>query len=67
MLSVGLLFYELEMSFYFCSVLVPRLKFFRVSLIDTDKICGRGSRLTAKVTFLSAYPFPGLVAYSVFS
>ena len=62
MLSVGLLFYELEMRFYFCSVLVPRLKFFRVSLIDTDKIRGRGSKLTAKVTFLSTYPFPGLVA-----
>ena len=29
------LFYELEIGFYFCSVLRPRLKFFRVGLIDT--------------------------------
>jgi hypothetical protein len=40
MLSVGLLFYELEMRFYFCSVLVPRLKFLLGILIDTDKFVG---------------------------
>ena len=49
------------------SSVVFRPKFFRMGLIDTDKFVGGDQKLTAKVTFLSTYPFPSLVAQSVFS
>ena len=49
------------------SSVVFRPKFFRMGLIDTDKFVGGDQKLTAKVTFLSTYPSPGLLAWSVFS
>ena len=49
------------------SSVVFKPEFFRMGLIDTDKFVGGDQNLTAKVTFLSTYPFPWLVAWSVFS
>ena len=55
------------LQFDLLSSIVSKPEFFRVGLIDTDKFVGGDQNLTTKVTFLSTYPFPWLVAWSVFS
>ena len=55
------------LQFDLLSSIVSKPEFFRVGLIDTDKSVGGDRNLTTKVTFLSTYPFPWLVAWSVFS
>ena len=55
------------LQFDLLSSVVSKPEFLRVGLIDTDKFVGGDRNLTTKVTFLSTYPFPWLVAWSVFS
>ena len=55
------------LQFDLLSSVVSKPEFLRVGLIDTDKFVGGDLNLTTKVTFLSTYPFPWLVAWSVFS